>query len=154
LYSCFKEQKEIIAQLLDAGQRQNKALQANKLDEINNSVRQQGVLVEKLATVGKKQLKIRKELEQKFNLSAGSRIVDIIAYAPGKSKYKINEIRKALAAEMNELREIIEINSILTEQALNINSKVLETLKPSDATTYGRTGEVKKTGKYLLDKQV
>jgi len=155
LLQVLKLLNEKLAEMLQATEKHNLALRENDLESIKQFTKQLETISAQLKTVDYKREEIQVELEKLFHLPAGAALSEMIKLAPGGIKEELSAIAKSMKQTAAELTRLVELNDILTRQAIFFNNILLSALKPAPATycPNGQTTEVK-VSSLLLNKTI
>lgn len=156
LTGILQQQRDLVAKMLTTAEQKNIALRDNNLDELNNTVQQLTKLTLDMAKLDPKREEIQVRLEQVLGLERGATLTQMLPQAPLELQTHLKELQSEIKEDFNKLREINEINGVLTNRALQVNSALLKIFNPGNSQTYQPTGSVKQTAKgiEMLNKTV
>ncbi|SFF95340.1 FlgN protein [Desulfotomaculum arcticum] len=143
LEQTMQQQYELAALLLEETRKQNRALRKNDLAAINACAAALEQLGLKMSEIDKNREKITGQLTERLNLPPDAKLTAIAARAPEDLSLRLLHLRREIRRSLEELKEQVEFNSLLTRNALRFNNTVLGIFRQAAGATYGNSGQVK-----------
>lgn len=155
LLQTLVELNEKLTEMLKATESHNKALRENDMAAVKEVLKQLEDISAQSKSIDKKREEIQRSLEEKLQLPQGAALSDTISRAPEHLTQDLNNAAASLRETTQSINKLVQLNNILTRQALHFNEVLLKVLKPTQAT-YCPNGQatVPKASTSLLNKTV
>ncbi|MEW6698043.1 MAG: flagellar protein FlgN [Bacillota bacterium] len=132
--------KEKLTEMLQATERHNAALRNNDMQAIQEAVKELDTISAEAKFLDKKREEIQSALAMKLNLSKGAALSETLTHAPEKAAQDLNKIAQSLRDTTEAINNTVQLNKILTKQAMQFNNILIKVLNPSKAT-YNPSGK-------------
>lgn len=142
LIAVLKQQNEIVQKMIAASKEHNSALRQADTEKINNAVQQLNKLALLMAKYDPQREELQVKLEKQLGLEKGATLSSLIKAAPADIKEQLKALQSKLQENFEQLKEINELNNLLTKRALQVNTALLKILNPTTAATYHGDGKV------------
>ncbi|GAB6180145.1 hypothetical protein JCM14036_14640 [Desulfotomaculum defluvii] len=126
--------------MLETTKQHNQALKDNDLEAIKEVLKELDLLSRRVKNLEAQRESIQTSLEEELKLPKGTILTKTIAHAPQHLVQDLNKAAHSLRETTTAIQKVVEINNILTKQALNFNTVLLKSIKPTKAT-YNPTGQ-------------
>jgi len=134
LDQILKQQRETVRQLLGQSEAQNQALRKNNVELLNNAVQQLTKLSGLMAEQDNKRQEILDKLAHILNLKQGFSISDLLPEAPASLKTELQKVHTEIKNDLQQLKELTTLNSLLTRRALMVNQSLLNIFRGGGQT--------------------
>ena len=143
LEQTMQKQYELAALVLKETQKHNQALRKNDLEAINSCVTGLENLGLKMRALDKNREIVTSQLEEQLNLAPGAKLTEIAAQSPEDISFRLLYLRREIRRCLDELKEQVEFNNLLTRNALRFNNMMLGIFRQAAGATYGNSGQVR-----------
>lgn len=151
--SLFFSLTEILQALNDnmtavrkATENHNQALRNNDMEGIKGALKELDVLAVQTKYLDSKREDIQGQLEAKLGLAKGASLSDTLTQAPAQYAEALKSAATTLRGTTAAIQEIVQLNKILTQQAMQFNDVLLKVIRPAKAT-YNPNGQADTTSK-------
>lgn len=142
LVDCLTREDGIMTGLCAACEAQMKALRDNDVPAIDLAVKEVYRLVAGLAAAEEERREIQAALDRELGLAEGSTLRDLLPHTSGVTKETLTILLKKMRSKADLLREVNNINAIMTKRALTFNRLILSAVNPDEGLTYRMDGGV------------
>ncbi|MEW5954403.1 MAG: flagellar protein FlgN [Bacillota bacterium] len=139
LLDLMKQQDELMERLLQAGGRQQDALRANNIMELNSAVTAISELARQLTGIEKDRLAVQREAEANLGLPKDSTLQALLTVAPEYLRDELKDRRRLLRCKTDLFKDLNSVNQLMVKNALRLNHYMIKTLLPPEET-YGGNG--------------
>jgi len=146
LEKVLRQQHDLTGRLLDAARTQNTALRQNDIDALNRIIADIHKLNARMQQLEQQREQIQGRLEDAPGLTSGATLQSIAAKAPGNLSFRLLSLRREMRHRLEELQQLVKLNSLLTRNALRLNGALLNVFRKPGGATYGNNGRVQDTG--------
>lgn len=143
LEQTMQKQYELAALILKETQKQNQALRKNDLEAINACVAGLEQLSLKMREMDNNREGISAQLAERLKLPPDAKLTEIAARAPEDLSLRLLYLRREIRLCLDELKEQVEFNNLLTHNALRFNNMMLGIFRQAAGAIYGNSGQVK-----------
>ncbi|WP_027363360.1 flagellar protein FlgN [Desulfotruncus alcoholivorax] len=143
LEKTMQQQYDLAALVLKEAQKQNQALRKNDLAAINACVAGLEQLGLKMRELDQNREEITVRLAEQINLSPDVKLTEIAARAPEDLSFRLLYLRREIRRCLEELKEQVEFNNLLTRNAMRFNNMMLGIFRQAAGATYGNSGQLK-----------
>ncbi|MEG6521235.1 flagellar protein FlgN [Desulfotomaculum sp. 1211_IL3151] len=140
LKDLLRELNNELNKMLQATEQHNQALRANDLDAIKEILKELALVSRQIKILDAQRETVQTALEEGLKLPKGTTLTRTIAHAPQHLVQDLNRAAESLREITATIQNLVEINAILTKQAMNFNEVLLKTIKPIKST-YNPTGQ-------------
>ncbi|MDF9409133.1 flagellar protein FlgN [Pelotomaculum isophthalicicum JI] len=142
LVDCLTREDGLMAGLYSVCEEQMAALRDNDVGAIEEAVKRVNSLIADMTAAEEERQRIQAALDTELGLSPGSRLADVLPYASGEIREKLDILLKGMRSKADLLREVNKINAIMTRRALTLNRIMLNAINQGEGLTYGVDGGV------------
>lgn len=142
LVDCLTREDGLMTGLYSACEEQMAALRDNDVNAIETAVKRINILVADMTAAEEERRRIQTALDNELGLAPGSTLADVLPYADGETRQKLDTLLKGMRSKTDLLREVNKINAIMTRRALTLNRLILNAVNPEEGLTYGVDGGV------------
>ncbi|MBO8138208.1 MAG: flagellar protein FlgN [Desulfotomaculum sp.] len=142
LIKILKQQRDVVKEMIKASGAQNQALRNADTQSLNGAVKQLTLLTQQMAKLDPQREEIQRLLEKQLELKPGAAVSDMLAKAPVNIQLELKELQMELKKDFEKLREINELNKVLTKRALEVNTAVMKIFTPGTGQTYQQSGKI------------
>ena len=129
-----------LQEMLAATEKHNLALRSNDMENIKAALKELDSISPQTKFLDNQREDIQRQLEAKLKLPQGATLSQTLTQAPEKLAGDLQIAAESLRQTTKAIHQLVELNNILTRQALNFNELMLKALKPTKAT-YNPTGQ-------------
>ncbi|ABO50947.1 hypothetical protein Dred_2437 [Desulforamulus reducens MI-1] len=140
LLQVLTELNENLTAMLRATEAHNQALRANDMTTIKEVLKELDPISKQVRTFDTQREAIQASLEERLQLPKGSTLNKTLQHAPVHLVQDLNKVAQSLTDTTEAIQKIVEINNVLTKQALHFNEVLLNTMRPAKST-YNPTGQ-------------
>ncbi|WP_003544348.1 flagellar protein FlgN [Desulfotomaculum nigrificans] len=134
LLQVLKALHEKLQEMLRATEQHNIALRHNDITGIKAALQQLDVISRQSKAIDSKREQIQRALEEKLQLSPGATLQETMALAPANIKKGLSDQAMALKETFEQLKNTVQLNKLLTQNAMHFNETILNMLRPAQAT--------------------
>jgi len=134
-------QKELLQEMLEAARRHNLALRQNDLALLKDAISLEEDLSNKLKAEKGQEEKIQTALREKLSLPADAPWSAMVAALPGDLSARLSGLAGEMRGIAGEIAGVVELNRILTHQAMHFNTQLLNLLRAAPNSMYKSDGK-------------
>jgi len=140
LLQVLERQREILVEMLAAARDHNEALRLNDVDAIREVAVRGERVAARLKAEDRRREQLQETLEKELGLQDGTPLSGVLPYAPAQYRESLSLLAGEMRDVAGDVARLVELNAILTRQAMLFNEQMLRLLKPWDDSTYQPTG--------------
>jgi len=141
LIQVLERQKGLLQEMLEAARHHNLALRQNDLALLKDAISQEEELSTQLKAGELQQGQIQMALREKLNLPEDAPWSTMVAGLPESFKAGLSGLAGEMRGIAGAIAEVVELNRILTHQAMHFNSQLLHLLKAAPNSMYQPDGK-------------
>lgn len=142
MVDCLYREDRLLSGLCATAEEQMVALSENDLKAIDTAVGRMNQLFAGISAIEEERRNIQETLDIEFGLDPNGALSKLIPHADAENGPKMDVLLKTMRSKAERLREVNQINAIMTKRALTFNRLILNSLVPEETVTYGAAGEV------------
>jgi flagellar biosynthesis/type III secretory pathway chaperone len=149
LLEILDQQNKIIKELLDLASDQLQALMLDDLNKIMYITNHQEYFGRKLAALEQQRLIIIEEYTHELGMEINN-FSDLLLHVSSNDYVEIQKNRDEIINGCQKLKDKQDHNALFLNQGLKYTEKIMEVLNPKKSSIYGKTGDIKRTGKTTI----
>jgi flagellar biosynthesis/type III secretory pathway chaperone len=141
LSQALQRQGEILQEMLAATRAHNQSLRQNDVVALQKIIGQEEEITKRLKEEDRKRKKAHTALANKFDLTGETSLSQLLPRLPALHRARLAHLATELKNTAGEIAGLVELNGILTRQALQFNEMLLKLLQPVHNSTYQPDGK-------------
>jgi flagellar biosynthesis/type III secretory pathway chaperone len=140
LIECLNKEDQILSLLLPACEDQLEALKTNNHEAVETAVGKVSHLLNGISTIEEERILHKESLDDALGLERDSSLGDLVELLDERYVDQIRLLHESMSSKAERIREVNELNDIMTRIAINFNETMINALHPKENLTYGAAG--------------
>ena len=141
LFQVLERQREILKEMLIAARNHNHALRQNDIVILKEIIGREEKISTRLQVEERQREQLQKALGRKLDLPEDAPLSKMLPSLPLKQSAKLCELTTEMRNIAAEIVRLVELNRVLTREAMHFNERLLKLLKPIHNNTYQPDGK-------------
>lgn len=133
-----------LTEMRKATEQHNEALRNNDIEAIKTVLKQLDNISAQTKSLDNKREEIQTKLENELGLNKGTTLSNTLAHAPAHMAQDLDKAANSLRETTAAINDLVQLNKILTQQALQFNDVLIKAIRPAQAT-YNPSGQTNAT---------
>lgn len=129
--SLLKQQLALLEKMLAAARKQNGALRRNNREALSEAINELAALARQMELREAQRREAQRQLEEERHLPPAETLRELSANLPPAAAGELAALAKALQDRAGELAQLVKLNNLLTRNALQFNTRLLQAIAPA-----------------------
>ncbi|TEB15543.1 FlgN protein [Pelotomaculum sp. FP] len=141
LFQVLERQREILKEMLTAARNHNHALRQNDIVVLKEIIIREEKISTRLKAEERQRDRLQKALGKRLGLPGDASLSKMLPDLPQKQSARLAELTAEMRNIAGQIARLVELNRVLTREAMHFNERLLRLLKPIHNNTYQPDGK-------------